>query len=212
MSVNKFLKKLKSYQQANVFNPYVDKCDIYDRFNAPQIRSQNLRKVLKMATTLDLDSLWVGRDLGYRGGRRTGLALIDENHMLEASKRWGVLLQQATKGEMVPERTAKNIWQVLDQLEGNVFMWNVFPFHPYENLKPFSNRSHTASERDAGLILLQELINLLAPKDIVAIGNDAFSALSKLNIRQTIHKVRHPSYGGEMDFYRQMREIYGFAG
>jgi len=30
---------------------------------------------------LGSNTIWMGRDLGYRGGRRTGLALTDEAHL-----------------------------------------------------------------------------------------------------------------------------------
>jgi len=202
------LKTIQSYQHDGVFNPYTDRCERYDRFNAHVIRRQNLRKALAAALSHELDSIWIGRDLGHRGGRRTGLALTDEVHLQDANKKWKIDLMQATKGEPFSERTAKNIWQVLNKLDNTIFMWNVFPFHPHEDNKPLSNRSHTALERDAGMVILEELLQLLKPKNIVAIGNNAYNVSLRLVSNQSVFKVRHPSYGGEKDFFKQLNSLY----
>ena len=68
--------------------------------------------------------------------------------------------------------------------------------HPYEAGDPFSNRAHNSKERLAGEELLGELVELLKPKQIVAIGNDAEKAAIRFNMQCEVLKVRHPSYGG----------------
>ena len=77
MNTKTFVDELKSYQGNNVFNPYADLCTIYDKFNAADIRRNNLRLTLDSFLQTGVDSIWIGRDLGHRGGRRTGLALTD---------------------------------------------------------------------------------------------------------------------------------------
>lgn len=208
MNRKKFVQELKNYEGVNVFNPYKDICDIHDRYNANKIRVTNLSLLLDAAIDKGVDSIWIGRDLGHRGGRRTGLALTDEAHVQDAGEKWKIDLNLATKGELFSERTANNIWGFANALEHNIFMWNVFPFHPHEKGNPFSNRSHTAKERDDGVAILEVLEKLLKPNKIVAIGNDAYKVSIKLFPNKAVYKIRHPSYGGEKDFSNQLADLY----
>ena len=176
-----FARNLRELRCKNAFNPYSDHCDEYDLNDAPKIRLRALFAMLKVAQEVEIDSLWIGRDLGYRGGRRTGLALTDDRYIGKHAERWEITIERATRGEVVVERTASVIWYVLSKLEGiNIFLWNVFPLHPHEPGSPFSNRAHNASERDTGLSVLEQLIGVLRPKRLIAIGNDAEQAVNRV--------------------------------
>ena len=206
MTPNIFINNLRDISLPEVFNPYADNCEFHDLENAPAIRRNNLLSYLK---TFDsgVDSIWFGRDLGYRGGRRTGLALTDENHLKFFRDVFtGSNVQQATKGPVVSERTATIVWRMLLEIKAQPFLWNVFPFHPHEPHAPLSNRRHTAYERDMCNDLLNSLISWLQPKKIIAIGNDAHHSISKLGYDCTY--VRHPSYGGHNDFIKGITKIY----
>lgn len=96
---------------------------------------------------------------------------------------------------------------MMRQLPAPVFTWNVFPFHPHAPNDALTNRCHTRAERRATLPLLDELLHLLKPSKIVAIGNDAEIGLLDLGI--SCVKVRHPSYGGITDFERGIASIHG---
>lgn len=207
MTVNRFLRALGDYRAEHVFNPYRDHCPSCDRHNAAQLRRGNLRRVLQACLANGVEDLWLGRDLGYLGGRRTGLALTGEDNFALAERRWGVSLRQATRGAGRAERTAACVWQLLPTIDAGVFMWNVFPFHPHPAGEPFGNRSHSAREREAGLEYLQALIDLLRPRRLVAIGNDAQASAGRLYGDQVVN-VRHPSYGGKRIFERQIAELY----
>jgi hypothetical protein len=98
---------------------------------------------------------------------------------------------------------------MIRQLRTPVFTWNVFPLHPHEKGKPLTNRCHTRAERLAARPLLLELLDLLRPTTIVAIGNDAELGLLDLGVECL--KVRHPSYGGISDFERGISLIHGFV-
>ena len=208
MGPDSFVKELSNLSFENAFNPYSDRCEVYDVNDAPKKRSTLLKKMLFAASDVEVDSIWIGRDLGYRGGRRTGLALTDDVHLSHHASRWGVEVGRLTKGQPIPERTAAIIWSVLQEITTPVFLWNVFPLHPYEVGDPFSNRAHNSKERIAGEALLVMLVELLKPKRLVAIGNDAEKTALRFNGHCNILKVRHPSYGGQNIFLKQIQSIY----
>src|SRR5471030_1838685 len=81
MNPTAFVNALSELKLDNVFNPYADTCPVHDRSDAVSARRRNLRGYLKAAAAIGVDTIWMGRDLGYRGGRRTGLALTDERHL-----------------------------------------------------------------------------------------------------------------------------------
>ena len=204
----RFVKELTELHFENTFNPYSDRCAVHDLDDAPCSRSQTLQSTLEAATEREIDSLWIGRDLGYRGGRRTGLAFTDDVHVHAHAERWELSVERPTKGEEIAEQTAAIVWRVLSQIKASVFLWNVFPLHPHEPGNPFSNRSHNACERRAGEEFLSELILLLKPCRLVAIGNDAAQSAQRLCGQPKVIRVRHPSHGGKTQFSAQMGELY----
>ena len=201
MTPARFVKELTGLNFENTFNPYSDRCAVHDLDDAPRCRSQTLQSMLEAATGQEIDSLWIGRDLGYRGGRRTGLALTDDVHVQTHAERWNLSIERPTKGKQIAEQTAAVIWRVLSQVEASVFLWNVFPLHPHEPGNPFSNRSHNARERRVGEEFLFQLISLLKPRQLVAVGNDAARTARRLSDRHRVIQVRHPSYGGQTEFF-----------
>jgi uracil-DNA glycosylase len=205
---NAFVATLAQLRLPAVFNPYADCCDVHDRSNAARLRKKNLELFLEAALDSKVDTIWVARDLGYRGGRRTGVPLTDEVHLDKVGQLLGgIELQRATRGPIMAERTAAVVWKVLSRINQPVVLWNVFPFHPHEPDDPFSNRCHTAAERDTTMPLLLALIDMFKPQCIVAIGRDAQMALRELEV--PVNTVRHPSYGGQSEFMASLYEMYG---
>jgi uracil-DNA glycosylase len=205
---SRFVAHLAEMRLPAVFNPYVDVCEVHDRSNAARLRKRNLLQFLEAALESKVDTIWVARDLGYRGGRRTGVPLTDDVHLESVGQMLdGVELQRATKGPVVAERTAAVVWRVLSNINEPVVLWNVFPFHPHEPDDPFSNRCHTSSERRLTLPLLAMLIDMFRPRQLVAIGRDAEGALQEFAVPVTT--VRHPSYGGQSEFIASIYAMYG---
>lgn len=206
-AVAQFISTVCSLSFENAFNPYTDRCAVHDKLGAPAKRREALCGILTAAASGGVHSVWIGRDLGYRGGRRTGLALTDDVHVAAHTGRWGIASERSTKGQPLKERTAALVWSVLDEVEIPIFLWNVFPLHPHDPGEPFTNRSHCASERAVGEELLAELFKLLRPERIVALGGDAARCAERIAPIAAV-RVRHPSYGGQTEFLKQMTALY----
>ncbi|QNP50001.1 uracil-DNA glycosylase [Diaphorobacter aerolatus] len=208
MTPTTFVRALAVVHLPNVFNPYADTCDVYDQDNAPAVRRRNLRTLLTAAERLGIDTIWMGRDLGYRGGRRTGLALTDERHLPAMSHIYpGTQSSRTTVGPEVAERTAAEIWAVLSLLDKPPLLWNVFPLHPHEAGDPFTNRKFTSKELREVDELNASLIRWLGIRRIVSIGQDAASYAAKFGVE--VQSVRHPSYGGVREFREGISRLHG---
>jgi hypothetical protein len=210
MTPASFVQALAAIRLPNVFNPYAEQCEVHDRASAPSLRRRALRTYLESIQTLGSDTIWMGRDLGYRGGRRTGLALTDEQHLPMFSRIYpGTDVSKVTHGTVVAERTAAEIWAVLGQLDVPPLLWNVFPFHPHEPDQPFTNRKFTSQELRTVDELNGELVQMLGIRRIIAIGQDAASYATQFGA--PIECVRHPSYGGVTEFREGIRRLYKLA-
>jgi hypothetical protein len=193
-NVATFIEQLAELQFDCAFNPYAEACAEHDKADAPEIRRRNLALVLDAAVSRGVESIWIARDLGYRGGRRTGLALTDEVHLGAHAALLGTApLARSTRGPVVAERTATIIWQMLNELQRPIFLWNVFPLHPHARDDP----------------MLMWLLETLKPKTVIAIGQDAQLSLADLDVMA--YKVRHPSYGGQTEFCAGVRNHYGLS-
>lgn len=209
-AIDAFLNGLAAYEADRVFNPWTMNCEHVDVEDSFGIRRDNLRAVLRACADADEVDVWIGRDLGWRGGRRTGVALVDESSLNDYGLSIDVAhLTKATTGPIMRERTATEIHLARSRVSRKIFFWNIFPFHPHEINKPQSNRMHTRRERHVGLAFLMRVLNLMPVGRVVTIGNDATHALQAAEV--ACCPVRHPSYGGQKEFHRQVDAHYGLA-
>ncbi len=209
MQPETFIDALATMHLKDVFNPYADRCDVYDKPNAPALRRENLHTFLMAAHARSIDSIWIARDLGYRGGRRTGLPLTDEVHLPTFSKIFGGLKLHQRNHRPSSRRTdCCHCLAYAERISVPVFLWNVFPFHPYCPGRPLSNRCHSVRERRACESFLINLLDMLQPRRIVAIGGDAHRVVTALGCSDCYY-VRHPSYGGQNAFIAGIAELYG---
>ncbi|MDX2287634.1 MAG: uracil-DNA glycosylase [Hyphomicrobiaceae bacterium] len=199
--------ELASIELENVFNPYRHVCEAHDAADAADVRFINLLGYLEGALERRPRTAWIGRDLGYRGGRRTGLPLTDEANLAALSACFGMgSARKATRTGVVAERTAAEIWRVISRIEEPPFLWNAFPFHPYDAGDPLANRCHTRGEFGVCEDIFSTLLDAFEFECIYAIGNDAARALERFGV--AFECVRHPSYGGQSTFRNQMASAY----
>ena len=206
-AVDAFVDAVAALRMDGCFNPYADRYDPFDVEDAPMLRRSNLRHVLSAAARTTVADLWIGLELGHNGGRRTGLAMTDDRHLVAHGTRFGVenRMIAPTKAGPANELTAGVVWEALSKVERPVFLWNVVPVHPHRPSEPLSNRRHTAAEREVCLPYLLELIKLLRPTRIIAVGKEASAALTRTGHHHV--PVRHPAFGGKRRFIEQIAAL-----
>ena len=93
------------------------------------------------------------------------------------------------------EHSASIVHRVLRELdlEADTVFWNLCPTHPAGS-KPLSNRTPTADELRVGGEFLANLVSILEPALVVAVGVHASRALPDRPL------IRHPANGGASAF------------
>jgi len=156
------------------------------------VRLSNLRRYLAERAGADVVAL--GEAAGYQGMRWSGIAFTSERDLA----RWGPPYRATSdrpNGWSEPSGTI--VHRVLDQLgaEHRVILWNTVPHHPHHPGRPLSNRRPTVDEVAAGAVFAEQLIDLVRPRLLLAVGRIAEGVLGE---RATY--VRHPANGGATAF------------
>lgn len=173
------------------------------------IRRRNLKLYLTELEAMKPRTLLVGEAVSYRGGRLTGIAFVSEAVMLGGTGR--ILgadrgYRKATPGpKLSTEASATMVWSTIREMDPLPVLWNAFPFHPFHEGDPDSNRVPGASELLIGERFIAMLLRLFAIEQIVAIGNQASLSLTRMNLEHV--KVRHPSQGGKNLFVEGMARL-----
>jgi hypothetical protein len=177
------------------------------------IRRRNLRLYLEQLAAVGPEVLLVGEAVSYRGGRLTGIAFVSETLMLSGvATRSGRVLgapagfRKATAGpRLSTEASATMVWETISRMQPLPLLWNAFPFHPFHEGNPESNRAPSAAELLLGQRFLAGLMRLFPIQTVVAVGNHASRSLQKLGVEHT--RVRHPSQGGKQLFVEGMARL-----
>jgi hypothetical protein len=164
-----------------------------------------LAAILTAAAGQPVDELWLALEPTWKGGRRTGLAMTDERYLDAHAARWGAVgVTRATKKARSPkEHTACYVWRALADVPERVFLWNAVPVHTHKPNNFRKKRRHTASEREACLPLLRQMLAFLQPALCIAIGDDAGEALRDAG--RVCKIVSHPANGKHLEFATQIR-------
>lgn len=186
-----------------LFNFYNQDLEQVDCPGGSAIRRTNLRNYLasfpERPTTLIL-----GEAPGWRGCRFSGVPFSSEALLVE-----GLLPFRGEASSLAPhpldERTADQFWRALRRFHPQFIIWNCLPLHPHLPDQPLTNRSPIYKEVLTFAPLLIELLDILKPKKVIAVGRNAQIVLRQNGVDALA--VRHPSHGGARIFHRQIREI-----
>lgn len=193
----------------DTFNPYRDSCPLFDLPDAATIRRDNLTALLHSAAALDEVDVWIGREPGYLGARRTGVALTDETHLPSYGALMNVSLRRATHTDARRrEPTARAIGTALASIARPVFLWNICPLHTHDRDNPMSNSKHSPEAAAVSRPVLMAVLDLLRPRRVVALGETAHKELRRSGIAAS--EVTHPAAWGtkRQDFYLKMDALY----
>jgi hypothetical protein len=153
-------------------------------------------------------TIWIAEALGYRGGRRTGIALTDDSSLPILGKLLKTKNMESPCINDTSEMTATQIWSMLESqtVPEIPFLWNIFPFHPYNNGNQISNRPLKSEELTATEDIIHTLFDFFKFQQILAVGKKSFHRLQKLGYEPMY--IRHPSHGGSKQFRDQMQRVY----
>ena len=187
---------------STLINPFRQHVAEFDVSNAPKLRQANLLAYL--ADRPKPHALLVGEAMGWRGGRFSGIAFTSERQLAG----WGPPFSASSlRPGGWTESSATIIHGVLDELEleRQVVLWNTVPFHPHPPGKPLGNRAPKVGEIALGKRFLEQLVGLLQPAEIIAVGRIAEGTLGDL----ATGRVRHPAQGGATLCRNGLRTLLG---
>lgn len=153
---------------------------------APAIRRENLRAYL--GARLGAPVLFIAEAGGWRGARYSGLSLYSERQFGPDEPRLRCSSQHPG-GWSEPSATV--VQAAIAPWRFDVVLWNLVPTHPRREGAPHSNRTPTRAETHLGEPFTRELIDVLRPRHLAAIGLVAARALGP-----DVAVIRHPSHGG----------------
>jgi hypothetical protein len=192
-----------AYNQFAYGNPYND------------IRRANLLRYFEQVTILRPPLMLVLEAPGYRGSRLTGVPVTSRRILLTGIPELG-LFGTSRGYQDVPEpgfervngeQSASIVWSTLVEVGQPAVIWNAYPFHPHRAGLMLTNRAPRRPETEIGLKFLREALDLFGCTQIIAVGNVADAALTRLNVAHT--KIRHPAQGGKNDFVARLRSVLG---
>lgn len=166
---------------------------------APAIRCDNLRAYL--GARLHAPVLFVAEAGGWRGARYSGLSLFSERQF--GPDEPGLHYSSRHPGGW-SEPSGTVVQAAIAPWKFDVVLWNLVPTHPRREGEPHTNRTPTRAETKEGEPFARELIDVLRPRHLGAIGLVAARALGP-----DVPAIRHPSHGGAVIARESLRELLG---
>ncbi len=198
MDLDRLFRLLTAYQNDRTFNQYRDAHPDLDRPDAARTRLSNLSFYLTAFSHARF--ILVGEAAGYAGCRFSGIPFTCEAQLVDP-RRLGwvdnctVGCSSRAENPWV-ERSATMVWHALGDRR-DVLLWNSFPWHPFGDRGPLSNR-HPGRDLGAGLDVLRCLLDSFPGARSYAVGRVAERALAEIGVEAPY--IRHPSRGGNARF------------
>ncbi len=190
--------------------------DAYNPFGAGDnpynaLRRTNLAHYLDDVFACQSGIVLIAEAPGYRGMRITGVPMVSRRILREGVPSLGMFGTERGYQDVAEpgfeaiqsEQTASILWGILPELNLVPLVWGAFPFHPHQAGSPLSNRKPRAPEVRLGEPFVRELLEIFAPKKVIAVGNVGYGLLTAMGI--SCVKIRHPAQGGKNDFVAGMR-------
>jgi uracil-DNA glycosylase len=187
-----------------LFNQYRDERRGFDARGGAKLRRENLLSYLSSFSRTP-KQLLVGEAPGPWGARFSGVPFTGESPLSRGELPY-TGNATSTSPEPYSERAGKIFWELLARHHPKFFVWNTIPYHPHKPGEPLSIRTPKWSEVREHLPLLEELLDILQPRAIAAIGRVAEKALRELDRDSTY--IRHPSHGGVKLFQSGMTSFF----
>ena len=180
--------------------------------NDPQgiIRVANLKEYSKRIAAISPDIILIGEAPGYQGTRRTGVPFASEHIITGGMPEVSFFkdtrgFTRAYNDRLYKEPSSTIMWRKISKYSKPPLLWAVYPLHPHQPGDTESNRTPTRKEVVTLKGHLQQLIDIVQPKTVLALGNTAKATLDELGIET--QKIRHPARGGGPIFERQLDDF-----
>jgi uracil-DNA glycosylase len=196
---------------AQLFNQYHDWDTSVDLPDANEIRKENLLNYLNSFPKKP-SILIVGEAAGPWGCRFSGIPFTGEKQLCENSLpfsgRQSSISNPSIKIKQQPpyiSLSAKAFWKILGVYHPYFFVWDCIPLHPHRTNEILSVRNPTTDEVLSFRSLLNEIMCIIKPNNIISVGMEAKKVLKKLEVN--FYPVRHPSHGGAKIFEADIKRF-----
>ena len=200
IEIQEFIVKLSEIEnQPDYTNLY------FGNTNESCKRRRNLNSYLNLIANNNSKILILGEAPGYKGCKNTGIAFACEHTLKSYDFLKNLDFETINEINFEKENTATIVWSELSRVNKYPLLWNIFPFHPHKKDNEYSNRTPSVAELKMGLETTKELIKILEIDYVICVGRKAETKIKKMQIKYDY--VRHPSYGGEQEFIKQINNL-----
>lgn len=180
----------------DLFNPYARVDPELDQPGADRIRQENLKRYVESYPSAP-PVLVVGEAPGPRGCRFSGVPFTNEAQLLSGALPFSGK-QSSNRPEPYSAYSSNFLWPEMLPYFPRFLLWNAVPLHPHMPGRPLSIRTPRRREVKEWSTLLRQMVDILDPRLVVALGRKAEVALGMVGVDCVY--LRHPSQGGLKEF------------